>query len=102
MARTPGATGFRLKDLLLISEILKRKSNGKRPRWNSIFVDTGYNLERLGRKLRGFSKKKPRTWSMDEYAALVQALRNSADIIEARAKDEDQKNYDEISQLLKE
>lgn len=100
MARTLGAKGFKLKDLYQTAEKLKKRSEGSRPRWNKILVDTGYNLERLGRKLRRFEKEDSKTWSTWEYASFVHALRTCADVIEARAKS--QEGYDEAVELLKE
>lgn len=109
MTRTKDAKNFTLSNLCKTAANLKKRSQGKRPRWSLLLLDTGYTLERLGRmtsrskslflERRGFSR---RGWSVWEYASLVHALRNCADVIEARARAQEKESYDEAIELLKE
>lgn len=100
MARTKGAKGFKISDLFDTSQSLLRRTKGPRPRWNNILFDTGLTLDRLGRQLFRVSGKTSKEFSTWELAQLVQALRNCADVIETRAKTQDE--YDEAIKFLKE
>lgn len=99
MPRPKGAKNITLRDLCKTAANIKKRSQGEKPRWALLLVDTGYTLERLGRMTaRTFVRK---NWSMWEYASLVHALRNCADVIEARARAQEKESYDEAIELLK-
>lgn len=96
MPRTKGSLNFKIKDLFKTTVNLKKRSKGKRPHWNKLLTETGFTVERLGRKTHTLER------SMWEYAQLVHALRNCADVIEARAKAQEKESYEEASKLLDE